>query len=77
MAARGDGPAKNRRFAGRSQNADVGNETVTSVSPDYDAESSHLTGTTAWVQIDLGDDAPDVDHLIRQDERLRIAMARQ
>jgi arylsulfatase len=30
-----------------------------------------------WVEIDLGDDAEDNDHLITADERLKIAMARQ
>jgi arylsulfatase len=47
------------------------------VSDDYDAESSRFTGTIAWVQIDLGEDAEDADHLISPEERLRIAMARQ
>ena len=30
-----------------------------------------------WVQIDLGEDAEDADHLITPEERLRVAMARQ
>jgi arylsulfatase A-like enzyme len=59
------------------ETADVGNETGTTVSDDYDAESSRFTGTINWVQIDLGEDAGDVDHLISPEERLQIAMARQ
>jgi arylsulfatase A-like enzyme len=59
------------------ETADVGNETGTTVSEDYDAESSRFTGTIDWVQIDLGDDAEDADHLISPEERLRISMARQ
>jgi arylsulfatase A-like enzyme len=59
------------------ETADVGNETGTTVSDDYDAESSHFTGTINWVQIDLGEDAEDADHLISPEERFRIAMARQ
>jgi hypothetical protein len=59
------------------ETADVGNETGTTVSDDYDAESSRFTGTIKWVQIDLGDDAEDADHLITPEERLKIAMARQ
>jgi arylsulfatase len=59
------------------ETADVGHETGTTVSDDYDAESSRFTGTIAWVQIDLGEDAEDADHLISPEERLRIAMARQ
>jgi arylsulfatase A-like enzyme len=59
------------------ETADVGNETGTTVSDDYDAESSRFTGTINWVQIDLGEDAGDVDHLISPEERVQIAMARQ
>jgi arylsulfatase len=59
------------------ETADVGNETGSTVSDDYDAESSRFTGTINWVQIDLGEDAGDVDHLISPEERLQIAMARQ
>jgi arylsulfatase len=59
------------------ETADVGNETGTTVSDDYDAESSRFTGTINWLQIDLGEDAGDVDHLISPEERLHIAMARQ
>jgi arylsulfatase len=59
------------------ETADVGHETGTTVSDDYDAESSRFTGTIDWVQIDLGEDAEDADHLISPEERLRIAMARQ
>jgi arylsulfatase len=59
------------------ETADVGHETGTTVSDDYDVESSRFTGTIDWVQIDLGEDAEDADHLISPEERLRIAMARQ
>ena len=44
---------------------------------DYEGESSVFTGTVNWVQIDLGEDAEDADHLIGPEERLRVAMARQ
>ena len=40
-------------------------------------ENSVFTGTVNWVQIDLGEDAEDADHLITPEERLRVAMARQ
>jgi len=39
--------------------------------------ASRFTGRVQWVQIDLGDDAQDADHLITAEERLSIAMARQ
>ena len=57
------------------ETTDVGYESGTSVSPDYDLHSSRFTGKINWVQIDVGDD--DNDHFIDPDERMRIAMARQ
>jgi arylsulfatase len=59
------------------ETADVGRDTASPVSDDYEGESSVFTGTVNWVQIDLGDDADDADHLITPEERLRVAMARQ
>ncbi len=43
----------------------------------YDPAASRFTGRIQWVQIDLGKDAADADHLITADERLRVAMYRQ
>ena len=63
-------------FSG-DETADVGRDTASPVSDDYDAGSSVFTGTVNWVQIDLGDDADDADHLIAPEERLRVAMGRQ
>jgi arylsulfatase A-like enzyme len=63
-------------FSG-DETADVGRDTASPVSPDYDGESSVFTGTVDWVQIDLGEDAEDADHLITPEERLSVAMARQ
>ena len=61
-------------FSG-DETTDIGQETGTTVSPDYTARDSRFTGKIHWVQIDLGLD--DQDHLITPDERLRVAMARQ
>jgi len=57
------------------ETTDIGNETGTTVTPDYTAKDSRFTGKIHWVQIDLGSD--DHDHFIDPEERLRIAMARQ
>jgi len=57
------------------ETTDIGQETGTTVSPDYTARDSRFTGKIKWVQIDLGID--DQDHLITPEERLRVAMARQ
>jgi arylsulfatase A-like enzyme len=63
-------------FSG-DETADVGSDTASPVSDDYTSATSRFSGAVKWVQIDLGDDAEDADHLITADERLKIAMARQ
>ena len=57
------------------ETTDVGRESGTPVSADYDRNSSVFSGKVNWVQIDLGKD--DHDHLICPEERLQLAMARQ
>jgi hypothetical protein len=42
------------------ETTDIGYESGTTVTPDYDAYSSRFTGKINWVQLDLGDD--DNDH---------------
>ena len=59
------------------ETADVGRDTASPVSDDYAGASSVFTGRVNWVQLDLGEDAQDADHLITPEERLRVAMARQ
>ena len=57
------------------ETCDIGNETGSTVSPDYTAETSKFNGVINWVQLDAGVD--DHDHLISPEERLNLAMARQ
>jgi arylsulfatase A-like enzyme len=59
------------------ETTDLGSDTGTSVSDDYDPKGSAFTGRVRWVQIDLGDDAADADHLITPEDRFRVAMGRQ
>jgi arylsulfatase A-like enzyme len=59
------------------ESTDVGSDSATPVSDDYGPRDSAFNGKVRWVQIDLGEDAADADHLITAEERLRIAMARQ
>jgi arylsulfatase A-like enzyme len=59
------------------ETTDLGGDTATPVSDDYGSKDSVFTGRIEWVEIDLGDDAADADHLITPEERLRVAMARQ
>ncbi|HEY7704775.1 MAG TPA: arylsulfatase [Acidimicrobiia bacterium] len=59
------------------ETTDVGTDSATPVTDDLDPGSVAFTGRVKWVQIDLGEDAEDADHLISPEERYRIAMARQ
>jgi hypothetical protein len=59
------------------ETTDVGSDSATPVSDDYGPKDSVFTGRVRWIEIDLGEDAEDLDHLITAEERLRIAMARQ
>jgi hypothetical protein len=60
-----------------TETCDVGSESGTLVSEDYDARANEFSGRIRWVQIDLGEDAEDADHLISPQERLQIAMAKK
>jgi len=59
------------------ETTDLGNDSATPVSDDYDTKTSTFAGRILRVQIDLGDDAEDADHLITAEERYRIAVAIQ
>ena len=54
---------------------DVGADTGSPASPDYGPTGNKFTGEIDWVQIDLGDDSHD--HLIKPEDRINMAMARQ
>ena len=60
-----------------AETTDVGSDGATPVSDDYGPGDSRFSGRVRWVQIDLGDAAEDLDHLITPEKRLHIAMARQ
>jgi arylsulfatase A-like enzyme len=57
------------------ETCDVGYDSGTPVSENYTSQSSHFNGKIKWVQLDAGLD--DHDHLITDEERLRVAMAIQ
>ncbi|HEU5454178.1 MAG TPA: arylsulfatase [Nocardioides sp.] len=63
-------------FSG-DETTDLGTDSATPVSDDYGPKDSAFTGRVRWVQIDLGKDAEDADHLITPEERYRVAMTRQ
>ena len=57
------------------ETTDIGHETGTCVTPDYDVESSRFTGRIEWVRIDLGDDSHD--HFIDPADAFHVAISRQ
>ena len=59
------------------ETTDLGSDSATPVSDDYDPSTSTFNGRVRWIQIDLGEDAEDADHLISPEERYRIAVALQ
>jgi arylsulfatase A-like enzyme len=59
------------------ETTDIGSDTGTPVSDDYGSRGNEFNGAVAWVQLDIDENAEDLDHLITPEERMRIAMARQ
>lgn len=59
------------------ETCDVGFEAGSPVTNDYPTEGGKFSGDVNWVQIDVGEDAEDLDHLISPEERFRVAMALQ
>ena len=57
------------------ETTDIGSDTGTAVTTEFTSHESEFTGKVNWVQIDL--DTDDEDHLVDEDERVRVAMARQ
>jgi arylsulfatase len=55
---------------------DVGREDGALVAEDYPVPNA-FTGEVNWVEIDVDDAAVDADHMLKPDELLRVAMARQ
>ena len=56
---------------------DVGSDAASPVSPDYGPKDNAFNGTVHWVQIDIDENAEDLDHLITPEERYKVAIARQ
>ncbi|MFB7375232.1 arylsulfatase [Streptomyces sp. NPDC056222] len=57
------------------ETADIGQDSGTPVTPDYESANGAFTGDIHWVQVDTGPN--DADHYIRPEDRIRIAMGRQ
>jgi hypothetical protein len=56
---------------------DVGVDTGSPVSPDYGARGNEFSGKVKGVQLAIAEDAENLDHLIKPEDAVRLAMARQ
>jgi hypothetical protein len=59
------------------ETCDVGNEFGSPVTNDYPKGGAKFSGEVNWVEIDVGEEAEDLNHLISPEERFRVAMALQ
>jgi arylsulfatase len=59
------------------ETCDVGVGAGSPVTGDYPKTGTKFTGEVTWVELAVGKEAKDVDHLISPEERLRVAMALQ
>ena len=56
---------------------DVGEDTGAPVSPDYGPHGNAFNGRVKGVQLAIADAAENADHLVKPEDAIRIAMARQ
>ena len=56
---------------------DVGVDNGSPVSPDYGARGNEFSGKVKGVQLAIAEDAESLDHLVKPEDAIRIAMARQ
>jgi hypothetical protein len=56
---------------------DVGVDTGSPVSPDYGARGNEFSGQVKGIQLAIAEDAENLDHLVKPEDAVRIAMARQ
>jgi len=59
------------------ETCDVGFGAGSPVTYEYGTHDNQFSGEVNWVEIDIGKDAINLDHLITAEDRLRVAMARQ
>ncbi len=59
------------------ETCDVGFGAGSPVTYEYGIHDNEFSGEVNWVEIDIGKDAINLDHLITAADRLRVAMARQ
>jgi arylsulfatase len=73
----GDIPATLAMIFSADDGCDVGEDTGAPVSSDYGPHGNGFNGEVKGVQLAIADAAKSVDHLIKPEDAIRIAMARQ
>jgi hypothetical protein len=56
---------------------DVGEDSGAPVSPDYGPQGNAFNGTVKGVQLAIADAAENADHLVKPEDAISVAMARQ
>jgi hypothetical protein len=59
------------------ETCDIGYQAGSPSSTDYGARGNEFSGEVNWVEIDIGENAVSLDHLITPEQRLHLAMAVQ
>jgi arylsulfatase len=59
------------------ETCDVGFQAGSPSSTDYGPRDNEFSGEVNWVEIDIGKDAENLEHLITPEQRLSVAMAIQ
>ena len=59
------------------ETCDIGDDFGTPVTDDYPARGARFNGEVIWVEIDIGEESINLDHLISPEQRLNLAMALQ
>ena len=73
----GDVPMTQAMVFSADDGCDVGLDGGSAVSPDYGSRGNEFNGTVKGVELAISDAAESVDHLVKPEDAIRIAMARQ
>ena len=73
----GEVPMTQAMIFSADDGCDVGEDSGAPVSPDYGSHGNAFNGTVKGVQLAIADAAENSDHLVKPEDAIHIAMARQ
>ena len=76
-AGEGDIPMTQSMVFSADDGCDVGEDSGAPVSPDYGPHGNAFNGRIKGVQLAIADATENLDHLVKPEDAIRIAMARQ